>query len=150
MDVALFEGGMSGHWLLGYGYDVDPKWSEKIDLRDHTDIVNHYLLILSRFGLVGLASFLAINVVAVKRLIEVLKTGTSDSDEWLVWCFTAGMFALGGVFFTVSLFGQPQTIFFMMLGLCGVMPEILSGPKPPLHIHQERLAKLDVTERQEG
>ncbi|GAH01346.1 unnamed protein product, partial [marine sediment metagenome] len=59
IDVALFEGGMSGHWLAGYGYNAEPGWKDKIDGRDHTDIVNHYLLILSRYGLVGLLPFLA-------------------------------------------------------------------------------------------
>lgn len=128
IEVALFQGGMSGHWLFGYGYDVDPGWSALIDLRGHTDIVNHYLLILARFGLVSLIPFLVINLQAVKRLILAFKITPFKGDKWMVWSVASIMVALFAVFFTVSLFGQPRTIYFMMLALCAGMPVIVMKP----------------------
>lgn len=122
IDVALFEGGMSGHWLTGYGYNVDPGWGPRIDGRAHTDTVNHYLLILHSYGLVGLVPFLAMNAVVLKKLVDAYKACTSDSDRWIVWCLSAGLFGLAGAFMSVSLFGQPTTIYYMMLGFVGVMP----------------------------
>jgi len=128
IDVALFEGGMSGHWLTGFGYNVDPGWASRIDGRDHTDTVNHYLLVLQRFGLVGLLPFLAMNVVVIKKLVDAYKASILDSDKWLVWCLLAGLFGLSGAFISVSLFGQPTTIYYMMIGFAGVMPMVVSRP----------------------
>lgn len=122
IDVALFEGGMSGHWLTGYGNNVDPGWGPRIDGRAHTDTVNHYLLILHSYGLVGLVPFLAMNAVVLKKLVDAYKACTSYSDRWLVWCLSAGLFGLWGAFMSVSLFGQPTTVYYMMLGFVGVMP----------------------------
>jgi hypothetical protein len=124
IDVALFEGGMSDHWLTGYGF-ADPGWGFRIDGRDHTDSVNHYLLILHRFGLVGLLPFLAINVVVIKKLVDAYKSSILNSDKWLVWCLSAAFFGLAGAFMSVSLFGQPTSIFYMMIGFAGVMPVII-------------------------
>ncbi|MBW8035673.1 MAG: hypothetical protein FVQ79_08595 [Planctomycetes bacterium] len=126
MEVALFQGGMDGHWLFGYGYETDPGWSSYIDLRGHTDIVNHYLLVLARFGLVSLIPFLAINFQAGKRLIHAFKITPFKGDKWMVWSLASIMVALSAVFFTVSLFGQPRTIYFMMLALCASMPVIVT------------------------
>lgn len=127
IDVALFEGGMSGHWLAGFGYATDPGWHAKIDGRDHTDMVNHYLLILSRYGLIGLVPFLAMNIAAVKRLVDIYNVSVSNPNRWLIWCLSAGLFGLWGAFVSVSLFGQPTTVYYMMIGFCGVMPTILQN-----------------------
>jgi O-antigen ligase len=126
--VALFEGGMSGHWLTGFGYNVDPGWGPKIDGRDFTDTVNHYLLILHCYGLVGFVPFLAINVAVIKRLVDAFKASISDSDRWLVWCLSAGFFGLAGALMSVSLFGQPTTIYYMMIGFAGAIPAIVAKP----------------------
>ncbi|MHC4863437.1 MAG: hypothetical protein ACYTEX_05120 [Planctomycetota bacterium] len=127
IDVVLFEGGMSGHWLMGWGLFTDAGWGYKIDGRP-SDMVNHYLLVLTRYGLIGLVPFLAMCTMAVKRLIDTYKASLFNSDKWLVWCLAAALFGLAGAFMSVSLFGQPTTIFYMMLGLCGAMPIIVSWP----------------------
>jgi MFS family permease len=127
IDVALFEGGMSGHWLVGFGYNVDPGWGPRIDGNSYTDIVNHYLLELQRFGLVGLSAFLAMNIAAIKRLRQGYATSVSVSGKWLVWCVAGGLFGLWTSMMTVSLFGPPTTIYFMLLGFAGLLPDILEG-----------------------
>ena len=125
IDVAIFEGGMSGHWLVGFGNDVEPGWCARIDGRQHTDIVNQYILVLSRYGLLGLIPFLALNVEAVRRMIVAYKAGEMGRDKWLVWCLAAAILGLYGAFMTVSLFDQVPTIFFMLLGFAGVMPTLV-------------------------
>lgn len=125
IDVALFEGGMSGHWLTGFGYGVDTGWGPKIDKRSSTDLVNHYLLVLSRYGLIGLLPFIAVVASAVKRLIYAYHLSVCDSDKWLVWCLSAGLFGLAGALMSISLFGQSTTVYYMMLGFVGVMPAIV-------------------------
>ena len=125
INVALFEGGMSGHWIFGYGLFVDPKWSLKLDMRDHTDIVNHYLRVLCNYGLVGLVPFMGIIATALRNIVKAYRNSISNADKWLVWC-------LGGMFFgtlpalvTVSLFGQPHNIFYIVLGFAGAMPLVI-------------------------
>lgn len=129
IDVALFEGGMSGHWITGYGLSVDPGWGPLIDGRDHTDAVNHYVLILAQYGLIGLVPFLVMCTMAVKRLVDAYKASTLDSDKWLVWCLSAGLFGLAGALVSVSLFGQPTTVYYMIIGFAGVMPGVVTQRK---------------------
>jgi len=124
IDVALFEGGMSGHWLTGYGMAVDPGWGPKINTL-RTDIVNQYLAVLKNYGLVGLVPFLAMTIGAIKKLVDAYKATILDSDKWLVWCLSAGMFGVVVGSMSVCLFGPPATIYFMMLGLAGVMPRLV-------------------------
>lgn len=126
IEVALFEGGMSGHWLTGYG-QVDPGWGPRIDFREFTDIVNHYVLVLARYGLVGLVPFIAVLVAVFKKLVEALRLSASEEDRWLTWCVLAALFGLLGGFFTVSLFGQPVVVFYMIMGFSAAMPRIVAG-----------------------
>jgi len=130
ISVALYEGGMSGHWLTGFGYFVDPGWGPEIDGRGHTDLVNHYLLILCRYGLIGLLPFLAVAVAVVKRLVYAYRLTVFVSDRWLIWCLAAALFGLSGAMVSVSLFGQPRTILYILLGFCGAMPVIVAAPNP--------------------
>jgi len=142
MDVALFEGGMSGHWLAGYGYNADPGWKDKIDGRDHTDIVNHYLLVLSRFGLVGLVPFLAMVICSLKRLITAYKTAITEADKWLIWSLVASLFGLYVSLFSVSLFGQPTTVYYILIGFCGIMP-IIIGKRVPNAVITNRKCQIN-------
>jgi len=122
-EVAFFEGGMSGHWITGYGFE-DPMWSEKIDMRDHTDMVNHYLLKLARYGVVGFIPFCAVIITAIKKLFEGFWQIKNDNDTWLIWCIAGGLMGVLLAFNSVSLFGQPMIMFFIMLGFCSNMGAI--------------------------
>ncbi len=124
IDVALFQGGMSSHWLTGYGL-IDPGWSSKIDNRDHTDVVNHYLLVLCRYGIIGLIPFIVVIVSAFKMIIKSFQESILERDRWLIWCLAGALFGLLVSMFTVSLFGPPTSIFYILFGFCGVLPIIL-------------------------
>jgi len=123
---ALFKGGMSGHWLTGFGYDVDPGWGPKIDGRAHTDIVNHFLLILSCFGLFGLVPFFVVNIEVIRKFVDAYKASILESDRWIVWCLAAGLLGVAGAFMSVSLFDQTITVYYIMIGFAGVMPAIVT------------------------
>lgn len=124
MEVALFEDGMSGHWLAGYGL-VDPGWSHKIDHRDQTDMVNHYLLVLSRFGLLALIPFSTIAILAFYIAVKCFRSSMSDDDKWIIWCLSGTLFGLLVSLFSVSLFGPPKTILYLLFGFFAVMPVIV-------------------------
>ena len=138
IDVALYEGGMSGHWITGYGYDVDPGWGPKIDRRSYTDMVNYYLSILSRYGLVGLIPFFAICIEAIRRLIHAYKISICNADEWIIWCLGAVLFGMAAAMGTVSLHDNTKTIFYVIIAFCGVMPMIVRYPQ------RRRVAPKDV------
>jgi len=125
ISVALFEHGMSGRWIFGYGYGIDPGWSAKIDSRSHTDIVNHFLCILSFYGMVGLLPFLAVVFETFRSLVKAFHLRITNADRWLVWCLTGSIFGVVGAMNTVSLFGQINTVFYMVLGMCGSMPGLM-------------------------
>ena len=132
IEVALLEGGMNGHWIAGFGPDVDPGWGPIIDRRSFTDIVNHYILVLCRAGLIGLIPFLAMNIAAVKRLIYSDRLAIHHSEKWLVWCLAAALFGLWIGFWTVSIYDIPLTLYYIMLGCCGAMPAVVSRPTFPM------------------
>lgn len=118
-EVAFFEGGMSEHWLFGYGQVKDPGWGLKIDFRNFTDMVNHYLLILARYGLVGFIPFMLMIIESIKMLIKSFKSSIYEQERWLIWCFTGIMFGLLNALNTVSLFGQPAIILYLLFGFTG-------------------------------
>jgi hypothetical protein len=133
IEVALFEEGMSGHWLTGFGWNVEPGWMRKIYPDDPwrntvTDMSNHYLKILSSYGLIGLVPFLAMNIAAFKKLVDSYKISIYDSDKWLVWCLSAGLFGTMCALMSVGLEGQATTVYYMMIGFVGVMPAIVTRP----------------------
>jgi O-antigen ligase len=115
---------MSGYWLTGYGL-VDPGWSAKIDSRDHTDVVNHYLLVLCRYGIIGFIPFIAVVILAINAIIKAFQMSILEKDRWLIWCIAGALFGLLVSLFTVSLFGPPTTILFILFGFCGAMPQIV-------------------------
>lgn len=125
IEVAFFEGGMSGHWLTGYG-QLDPGWGPRIDYRQFTDIVNHYILVLARYGLVGLIPFLAVLIAVFKRLLQAFRTSVSREDRWLAWCVMAALFGMLGGFFTVSLFSQTVVVFYIIMGFGAAMPLLVA------------------------
>lgn len=128
IDVALFQGGMSGHWLTGYGL-VDPGWSAKIDGSDETDIVNHYVLVLCRYGIVGFTPFIGVIILAFSAIIKAFQRSILEEDRWLIWCLAGALFGLLVSLFTVSLFGPTTTILCILFGFCGAMPQIVRQPK---------------------
>ena len=126
MTVA-FSGGMSGHWLLGFGAtNGDPGWGPLIDGRDHTDLVNHFLLILCSYGLVGLVPFLWMTWETAKTLVAAMKRAMTETDRWLIWSLAAGLFGMAGAFFSVSLFGPPTTTYYMLIAFAGAMPGFMA------------------------
>ncbi|MHC4634524.1 MAG: hypothetical protein ACYSYU_04815, partial [Planctomycetota bacterium] len=124
VDVAVIQGGMAGHWIAGYGF-AEPGWSKKIDNRDHTDIVNHYLLILARYGIIGLLPFAAILITVVNNLRNSFSQSLFGDDKWLIWSLAGTLFGLLITMFSVSLFGPPKTILYILFGFCGIIPRIV-------------------------
>lgn len=128
-EVAIFEGGMSGHWLTGYGFD-DPGWGAMID-GNRTDIVNHYLLELCKYGLVGFIPFCAVIIAATKRLLHGFWQITNDADRWLIWCIGASLCGVLLAFNSVALFGMPMVMLYIIFGLCANLSTMVNTQPNP-------------------
>ena len=118
-EVAFFENGMTGHWLCGYGFD-DPMWCLKIDGRKHTDMVNHFLLVLSRNGLLGCIPFLILIFNCIKNNYNKLFLQTDIDFAVINWAVGASILAVIASMNSVSLFGQPMTFFFIILAITNI------------------------------
>lgn len=125
ISVALGEGGMKGHWLMGYGINVDPGWGPLIDGRGHTDLVNHSIYILCQFGMLGLIPFFIMNAAVVKELVTAGKVCKSRENLWLVWCSGASLFGLACASMATAFVGPPATCYYILLGTCGTLYSIM-------------------------
>jgi hypothetical protein len=123
-EVAFFEGGMANHWFTGYGL-ADPGWGPRIDMRGHTDMVNHYLMQLARYGLVGFIPFCVVIVSAFRNLFRGFWLKVHTEDAWLIWCIAGGLFGVLLSLNSVSLFEQPMVLLFMTYAFCATLPPML-------------------------
>ena len=150
LDVALFEGGMSNHWLIGYGINTEKaikagaEWGARIDGRDFVDPVNEYVLIIFRFGIITLIPFLAMIFVSIKKIIDTWKMNLSDADRWLIWCLSASWAGLLITMNSVGLFGPPITEFFMMLAICGQVSVFAAKPQESYLRYYPNYSKVTV------
>jgi len=123
---ALF-GGMTGHWVAGYGYvGFGPGIFENIDFNwEHTDFVNIYIGILVRYGLLGLLPFLGINILYYRCLYQAAKRTLNQADLWLIWCILSTLIGWNIAMMTVSAMDQVNTLLFMLIGTSCNMPYII-------------------------
>jgi hypothetical protein len=129
--MEAFGGGMTGHWIEGYGLvDIDP------DTRipwEHYDLANDYINILARYGLLGLVPYLMVIVFVCLRLRRsYVLAGNNRNDKWMVWCLLSALIGMLVTCFSVSLMGQTGMVFYILLGLCGSMPCIIHSTQPQL------------------
>lgn len=115
-------GGMKGHWLFGYGYvgvDADPEatgWHW-----EHRDLVNIYVKVLARTGLIGFIPFLLLTIEYYRRLYLAGRYAPTPSDKWLVWCVAAAVVNWNVAMLTVSALSQTQTVLHLLYALCGAL-----------------------------
>ena len=105
-----------GEWcLLGYG-GRDPGWGQYTGMT-WTDITNQYLLVAAQSGLGGLVAFCIMLLVAVSGLLTALKRTDNAwmaSAIWAMFCVQGGLVV---VFVSVSLSGQPVSLFYGFLAI---------------------------------
>ncbi|MBN1866618.1 hypothetical protein JW916_04940 [Candidatus Sumerlaeota bacterium] len=138
--IGLYEealgGGMSGHWLAGFGYvGINPN-SEEVNVAAgfdwvHRDFTSVYIDLLAQFGLLGLVPFLVLTVLYYRRLYVASFCIGGREDAWFLWCFAAGLFGWTMATFTVTLVAQTRGLFFLLLGVAANMPPILREANSP-------------------
>ncbi len=110
---------------------------------EHTDIVNAYLAILHSYGLAGIIPFIFVLWAAMRQLFIAFRKSTLSSERWFIWCFAGSMFGLLVAMMTASLFGPTVTVFYIMLGFCGIMPKLVNRQDSLVFTH----ARSDMLDR---
>jgi O-antigen ligase len=124
-----FGGGMSGHWLEGFGYIgvgetefVNPQFEW-----EHEDMVNLYIAELARTGLLGAIPFMLVNFYPYRRLYQAGIKSRRTADLWLVHCFAAAMLGWHNAMMTVGSVGQTRVLLFLLFAAANNMPRILDA-----------------------
>ena len=122
-----FGGGMEGHWLNGYGLvggiyqeNLNPDFNWK-----HFDITNNYILLLARYGLLGLIPFLGVIFATIISLRKAYVESLQNKNRWMVWCLGASIAGILIAMQTVSLFDQSGIVFYIFLGMAASMPAVI-------------------------
>ena len=116
-----FGGGMSGHWITGYGYvgnwstDSEFNWTNK-------DLTNMYIAILVRYGILGLFPFLCLNVQYYRKLLETGSRVRTNADLWLIFCIVSTLIGWNISMLSVPALEQVNTLYFLLIGICMNMP----------------------------
>ena len=129
IEIALFEGGMKDHWMVGYGF-ADPGWGGRIVGPGYvSDIVNQYLFYLCRFGLLGLVPFFLFLWFTLRRLFGGFLRIQPSRDQWLVWCLGGAIIGMLISLNTVSVFGAVLSVFYMLLAMANNISQQVSMPR---------------------
>jgi hypothetical protein len=113
-------GGMSGHWIAGYG-DIPAEYA-----RFH-DLCIHWIYVVVINGLMGVVGFYTFMGLCVWQLWNAKKKATSIEDQWLLWSLLAVWIASMMSMFVVSLFAEMYFIYHMFLGVIANTPILVGG-----------------------
>ena len=126
-----FGGGMTGHWLFGYGYvGIGPgNFNDNFNW-EHIDLVNIYICKLAQVGLFGLTPFIAINVLYYRRLCQAGLAARRKEDLWFVWCYASALVGWNIAMLTVSALSQLETLLGIFVAICNNMPQAMKNENP--------------------
>jgi hypothetical protein len=113
-------GGMSGHWIAGYG-DIPGEYAH------FHDLCIHWIWLVVVHGLMGAVGFYAWMAACAWQLWRAKEKCVGLEDEWLVWSLLAVWIASVMSMFVVSLFGEMYFIYHMFLGLMANAPIMVGG-----------------------
>jgi len=127
-----FNGGMTGHWAVGYGLVSPSNIAEIVANWKHTDITNHFVYEVMRFGLVGFIPWAAVMALAIARLRKGFRTAVSLQQQWVAWCIGAGICATLASMMSACWEGQPYNLFWAVLGLAANAPLMARSALPAI------------------
>jgi len=124
-------GGMTNHWLFGYGYvGIGPGSDNRNFHWQHKDLVNIYIERLAQTGLLGLIPFLFVNVLYYRRLYQAARVTVRRSDSWLLWCFLAALLGWNIAMMTVAPLDQVGILHFTLIAICCNLPFLVLQQDP--------------------
>jgi hypothetical protein len=124
-------GGMHGHWWTGYGYvGIGPGTDNTHFHWRHKDLVNFYVALLVRTGLLGLIPFLIATVLYYARLVRAVLRAETPQTAWLAWCLLAAMAGWSIALMTVDALTPILQLLYVLMAMAWNMPTIVSVKVP--------------------
>jgi hypothetical protein len=108
---------VSEFWLVGVGSNWPLHWGVMIDNRESIDIVNHFLIVALNGGLLALVLYVASHYLAFSYLITLWKSDVGIPLRLVAFNLGCVLFAMDFSSMTVSFFGPPLLISYVLLGL---------------------------------
>jgi hypothetical protein len=108
---------VSEFWLIGVGSNWPVHWGMLLDYRESIDIVNHFLIVALNGGLLALVLYGASHYLAFRYLITFWKSDVGIPLRLVAFNLGCVLFALDFSSMTVSFFGPPLLISYVLLGL---------------------------------
>jgi len=118
IDVAISK--IPEYWKYGYGFG-DPGWGPLIDGRSRSDGVNDYVVQAVLHGIFGLAVYLGVLAAALHGVVRKYRETRSQWTRSAVWALACAMIGMMTAFWSVSLFGQTISVFYVLLGMHGAL-----------------------------
>jgi hypothetical protein len=115
----LHEGGMAGHWMLGFGH-VPPEYA-------YHDLCIHWIWLLVVHGFAGWIGFYGLIAALGWTIWKARLQAKSIEDQYLLWSFMSTILAALAAMLVVALFGETYYIFHMLLGLMANAPLLVGG-----------------------
>ena len=128
-------------WAVGTDYTRHWMPSGIPANNNHTDMTNHLLAIGVMGGLPTLAMFLVMLFAAFHAVGKALKAseGRSPADAFLVWTLGAMLFGHVANFWSISLFDQSATFFYLVLATIGA---VQAAQAPALAVAGDSLSRI--------
>jgi hypothetical protein len=121
-------GGMSGHWLTGYGYvGVGPGTDNTGFHWQHDDLVNLYIQVLVRTGLLGLTPYVLANCLYYVRLLEAIRIPSTPRAIWLAVSLLAAMVGWNVAMMTVGGLSQILQLLYIAVAMSANTPAIVTA-----------------------
>jgi len=105
------------YWLFGVGSNMPHHWAQQLDGRLHIDIVNHFLMIGLYGGLPAMFMYIAIHVKTFKNAILARRKYADEKLRSLLFGMLATILALDISSMSVSLFGPPLLLSYILIGI---------------------------------
>lgn len=111
------------YWLFGVGSNMPNHWAQQLDGRLHIDIVNHFLMIGLYGGLPAMFMYIAVHVKIFKKAILARRKCTDEKLRSLLFGMLATILALDISSMSVSLFGPPLLLSYILIGITVALSE---------------------------
>ena len=133
-DVVLKWGGMSGHWIAGYGEIPGGFYGFR-------DLCIHWIMLVVFNGLMGLLGFYALVFISLVGVLRALRRATTLEGQWMAWGFLCVLVATNAAMFIVSLFTEMYFIYHMLLALFCSAPRLIGGSERQVGVLAEYQGK---------
>ena len=137
-----FGGGMTDHWLFGWG--LVSLYSPREEFPwNHNDLTSVYIAVLVQYGLHALLLFLLVLFAFYHSIRKAYLNQSSEADRWFVWCMAAASVGWHMALLSVNTVSQILTLIYVFFSF----PTSLALPGVILRKFRASFSSNDSNER---